>query len=231
MFKIAKRTSIGALLLMFFPLLFIVTRWHWTPENNYCWLKWMYFLTQTVTPPWGTITTLVFISWFLWSLHYQIKSTFRLLLILIIMLFIGQGIKFFIKLYVKEPRPYVIWLEKNKVISKEAFYKMPRKICNSSVNWNFKEKKIPKWLVIYWKSETHFSFPSGHTIFSSNLVLLAAGLLWPRQYKVSTIALMSWANGVMFSRLMLGMHWPLDLLMSVILSWLIVTIGCWFIQN
>jgi phosphatidylglycerophosphatase B len=35
----------------------------------------------------------------------------------------------------------------------------------------------------------------------------------------------------MASRLLLGMHWPRDLAMATILSWLLVTIATWLAQR
>lgn len=42
---------------------------------------------------------------------------------------------------------------------------------------------------------------------------------------------MIWAFGVMASRLMLGMHWPRDLAMAIVISWLLVTLASWLTQR
>ncbi|VFS55016.1 Phosphatidylglycerophosphatase B [Kluyvera cryocrescens] len=36
---------------------------------------------------------------------------------------------------------------------------------------------------------------------------------------------MAWAIGVMGSRLLLGMHWPLDLMVATVMSWIMATLG------
>ncbi|MGF1094601.1 phosphatase PAP2 family protein, partial [Klebsiella pneumoniae] len=47
-----------------------------------------------------------------------------------------------------------------------------------------------------------------------------------------TIAvLLVWATAVMGSRLALGMHWPLDLIVATLISWLLVTVACWLTQR
>jgi phosphatidylglycerophosphatase B len=43
---------------------------------------------------------------------------------------------------------------------------------------------------------------------------------------LGTIAvLLVWATAVMGSRLALGMHWPLDLVVATLISWLLVTLA------
>lgn len=37
--------------------------------------------------------------------------------------------------------------------------------------------------------------------------------------------LLIWATGVMGSRLLLGMHWPRDLVVATLISWLLVTLA------
>ncbi len=43
--------------------------------------------------------------------------------------------------------------------------------------------------------------------------------------------LLVWATAVMGSRLALGMHWPLDLIVATLISWLLVTVACWLTQR
>ncbi|OZI14146.1 phosphatidylglycerophosphatase B [Sodalis-like symbiont of Philaenus spumarius] len=232
MVEIAKRTGISALLLMVLPLLLWASGWQWQPENDYRWLKGWYWLTQTVTSPWGTLTSALLISWFLWCLRYRLKPALGLVAILTATLLIGQGMKSFIKERAQEPRPYVLWLEKHYAIDDRAFYAMPRKARSAAVARELKEQQvIPPWLQKHWRAATDFSFPSGHTIFAVSWALLAVGLLWPRRYRFSTVVLMVWASGVMVSRMVLGMHWPRDVVVGVAVSWLVITLGCWLVQR
>ncbi|RLR18535.1 phosphatidylglycerophosphatase B, partial [Sodalis-like symbiont of Bactericera trigonica] len=113
MVEIAKRIGMRALLLMVFPLLLWASGWQWQPENDCRWLKGWYWLTQTVTSPWGApLTNALLISWFLWCLRYRLKPALGLAAILTATLLIGQGMKSFIKEWGQKPRPYVVWLEK-----------------------------------------------------------------------------------------------------------------------
>lgn len=65
--------------------------------------------------------------------------------------------------------------------------------------------------------ETGFAFPSGHTMFAASWALLGVGLLWPRRRTLTIAILLVWATGVMGSRMLLGMHWPRDLVVATLI--------------
>jgi phosphatidylglycerophosphatase B len=48
---------------------------------------------------------------------------------------------------------------------------------------------------------------------------------------VTIAILLVWATGVMGSRLLLGMHWPRDLVVATLISWLLVTFATWLAQR
>lgn len=87
------------------------------------------------------------------------------------------------------------------------------------------QQNIPVFLRQHWQKETGFAFPSGHTMFAASWALLAVGLLWPRRRTFTIAFLLVWATGVMGSRLLLGMHWPRDLVVATLISRLLVTPG------
>jgi phosphatidylglycerophosphatase B len=68
-------------------------------------------------------------------------------------------------------------------------------------------------------------------MFAASWALLAVGLLWPRRRTVTIVVLLAWATGVMGSRLLLGMHWPVDLIVATLISWLLVTFATWITQR
>ena len=47
----------------------------------------------------------------------------------------------------------------------------------------------------------------------------------------TVVVLFVWATLVMGSRLVLGMHWPRDLVVATLLSWLLVTLATWLAQR
>jgi phosphatidylglycerophosphatase B len=91
--------------------------------------------------------------------------------------------------------------------------------------------QLPDWLKQHWEFETGYAFPSGHTMFAASWALLGIGLLWPRRRIVTVVILVAWAVGVMGSRLVLGMHWPQDLITATAISWALVTLATWLVQR
>ena len=56
MLSIARRTAAGAAILLIMPLAVWLSGWMWQPGQNATWLKTLYWITETVTQPWGIIT-------------------------------------------------------------------------------------------------------------------------------------------------------------------------------
>lgn len=69
----------------------------------------------------------------------------------------------------------------------------------------------------YWGS----SFPSGHTLSTAAFATAAAlciARLWPRAATPAMAAALLWAGLVALSRLVLGVHWPTDVLAALSLG-------------
>ncbi|HBZ9643855.1 TPA: phosphatidylglycerophosphatase B, partial [Citrobacter freundii] len=127
MLSIAKRTAVGAGLLLIMPVAVWVSGWSWQPGYNVWWLKSLYWVTETVTQPWGIITHVVLCAWFLWCLRFRLKAAVMLFAILAVAILVGQGVKSWVKDRVQEPRPFVVWLEKTHHIPVDEFYTLKRK--------------------------------------------------------------------------------------------------------
>lgn len=232
MFEIVKRTTLGALLLLIMPLGVLLSGWQWQPVEMGRGYLLLFWVTETVTSPWGILTSALLCGWFLWCLRYRLKAATILLLIVISAILLGQYTKTFIKEQVQEPRPYVVWLERQYGIDDRAFYQQSRKERSLIVRDIIADDaQLPTWLKSHWEFETGYAFPSGHTMFAASWALLAVGLLWPRRRIVTLVVLVLWAIGVMASRLVLGMHWPRDLITSTLISWLLVTLATWLVQR
>lgn len=229
---IAQRIAAGTILLLIMPLIVWFSGWQWTPGGNESLLKMLYWVTETVTQPWGAITHVVLCVWFLWCLRYRLKPALMLFAILAAAILIGQGIKSVIKNKVQEPRPFVAWLEKTHHIPTDEFYNLKRTQRAELVKEQLDgQQEIPVWLRNHWQFETGFAFPSGHTMFAASWALLGVGLLWPRRRTFTLVVLLVWATGVMGSRLMLGMHWPRDLAVATVISALLVILATWLAQR
>ncbi|MEB4673816.1 phosphatidylglycerophosphatase B [Enterobacteriaceae bacterium G50] len=232
MLTIARRTAVGAAALLVMPLAVWISGWTWQPGHSSTWLKALYWITETVTEPWGIITHVVLFGWFLWCLRFRLRPAIMLFAILAGAIIIGQGAKSWVKSLAQEPRPYVIWLEKTHHISVDEFYTLKRKDRGALVEEQLAQQQdIPTFLRKHWQNETGFAFPSGHTMFAASWALLAVGLLWPRRRTFTIAILLVWATAVMGSRLLLGMHWPRDLVAATLMSWLLVTVATWLAQK
>ncbi|MBA0216114.1 phosphatidylglycerophosphatase B [Pectobacterium brasiliense] len=232
MYEIAKRTTIGAALLLIMPMIIWMSGWQWQPEYDGLWLRVLFWITETVTSPWGILTSIVLSIWFLWCLRFRLKPALGLLVIMAMTVLMGQGIKSVIKEWVQESRPYVVWLEKNHQVDDSYFYSLPRKERSELVKTQLQDQtQIPQWLRSHWQFETGFAFPSGHTMFAATWALLGVGLLWARRHYKTVVILMLWASGVMGSRLVLGMHWPQDLVVATLISWLLVVLASCLAQR
>ncbi|PKE31085.1 phosphatidylglycerophosphatase B [Rahnella sp. AA] len=232
MFDIAKRTAFGAVLLILMPAVVWVSGWLWTPGQNPTLLRPLYWVTETVSQPWGIITTVILCAWFLWCLRFRIKPAIGLIIIITVAVLVGQFAKDIIKNDVREPRPYVAWLGSSHQMNVDAFYALKNKARSGQVKEILaSDTQIPHWLNKSWQDDTGYAFPSGHTMFAATWALLGVGLLWRRKHYKTVCVLMVWAVTVMGSRLVLGMHWPRDLMASVGISWILVTVACWFTQR
>lgn len=78
MLSIARRTAAGAAILLIMPLTVWVSGWMWQPGQNATWLKTLYWVTETVTQPWGIITHIILCGWFLWCLRFRLRAALML---------------------------------------------------------------------------------------------------------------------------------------------------------
>ncbi|WP_338556175.1 phosphatidylglycerophosphatase B [Erwinia sp. E_sp_B04_7] len=230
--EIAIRTTLGALLLLIMPAGVWISGWHWQPVEMGTGHKILFWLTETVTSPWGVLTSAILSAWFMWCLRFRFKPALILLIIVVSAILTGQYTKSFIKEQVQEARPYVVWLEQNHSLDEKTFYDQKRAERSTLVrNALIENTQLPDWLKQHWEFETGYAFPSGHTMFAASWALLGIGLLWPRRRVVTVAILVVWAVGVMASRLVLGMHWPQDLITSTLISWILVTLATWLVQR
>ena len=232
MLSIARRTAVGAGILLIMPATVWISGWQWQPGADSGWLKALYWITETVTQPWGIITHALLCGWFLWCLRFRLRAAIMLFAILAGVILIGQELKSWVKDQVQEPRPFVVWLEKTHHVPVNDFYNLKRKERGELVKEQLTEQQaVPTFLRKHWQKETGFAFPSGHTMFAASWALLGVGLLWPRRRTFTIAILLVWATGVMGSRLLLGMHWPRDLVVATLMSWLLITCATWLAQR
>ncbi|WMC09273.1 phosphatase PAP2 family protein [Oceanimonas pelagia] len=229
-------------LLLFVSLLLILPvalaglawHWHWFPlldlDEPPALLA--YGLTLTVGKP-GIGLTLLALSAL--TLHRWRRRPGQLL-VFFFCLFAALGGAFVTKTvaknHFKEPRPYVLWLvQQGQLADSRSFYagsetERETRLARSLVQVS--ETQIPGWLKHHWQEEVNYSFPSGHAIAAMTIAGFFCLLLGYRRQPVwRMMALGSWAVAVCYSRLLLGLHWPADILASSVLGLLFGGAGAW----
>lgn len=53
MYNMAKRVTIGTVILLLPTLAIWLSDWQWQPGGNNTWLKGFFWVTETVTAPWA----------------------------------------------------------------------------------------------------------------------------------------------------------------------------------
>jgi phosphatidylglycerophosphatase B len=157
------------------PLAVWISGWMWQPGQNATWLKTLYWMTETVTQPWGIITHVLSAPGFCGACVFVARGA-DAFVILGGAILVGQGVKSWVKDRVQEPRPFVVWLEKTHHVPVDEFYNLKRKDRGALVKEQLAEQQdIPKFLRKHWQKETGFAFPSGHTMFAASWALLGLG--------------------------------------------------------
>jgi len=192
--------------------------WRWWALTGGIWLAALLpgFLVRFPLPPTASLVTPA------WWLSFS-GSKYGLPLVgLPALLFIGLGAAFnehLLKPWMNEPRPNIRWLASQAsgpVLPEgtKAFYRIPGKEARSSRLQRRLAQSglaLPPLLSGHWIAETGFSFPSGHAFATAALGgwFLYWMLCWRRRlWLVPVIGL--WGAGVGWSRLVLGVHDPGD---------------------
>nr|WP_320127190.1 phosphatase PAP2 family protein [uncultured Shewanella sp.] len=188
----------------------------------------LYWITMTGTAPYGVATVL-----FVLAIAYRLmpKALFMNLFLAIgLSQVISLSVSHTLKSYFKEPRPNLVFLAEqalptNEQLSLDAFYQLDKQgrsetISNAldSLKVAEPEMRLDSRIHQHWENEIGYSFPSGHTIFAVTLVLTASYYLLLAGLPSLVIALWSWGLLMGLSRMLLGMHWPQDVLFSTFLG-------------
>ncbi|QWT41133.1 phosphatidylglycerophosphatase B [Dickeya dadantii] len=232
MHDLVRRILIGTISLMVLPVLVWTTGWQWQPAVSGWWLKPLFWMTETVSAPWGILTSVLLSAWFLWLLRVRIRPAVVLVTILLASVVLGQGVKSVMKNWTQEARPFVVWLEQAHQVDDRYFYSLPASARASLLEQQLQqESQLPLWQRQHWQEQADYSFPSGHAMFAATWALLAVGLLWTRRHYVTVLLTILWANSVIGSRLLLGMHWPQDLATATLISAGLAVVAVWLAQR
>lgn len=143
------------------------------------------------------------------------KETLQLWVQFGVLLILSFAVKTGLKQITEMPRPYVSQLHQLALVdSVSDFYQLDEMNKQSTVD--SAADKVTEWRLKSWRGETNYSMPSGHTLFTAIVIVFWGGFLLRRKMYLSTSLLILWGVGVGYSRIWLGMHWPPDLIVSMI---------------
>ena len=119
---------LGSGLLLIVPIVVLILGWQWQPsahplggESTFLWIA------NSAAKPWGALTILFcLVLLFFFILKLPKKHLFSWQLLVVATLVLGQLIKVVVKIALKEPRPYVVWVSNQLSISPEHFYQVSR---------------------------------------------------------------------------------------------------------
>jgi len=226
--NLTKPFIAGAILLMLVPLVTLLTGWRWQPSGDDDLLRGLRYLTDTAAYPLAIIVSLIFCILFVRLFRGSRKQALRAAVLILVVVAAGQGIKVAMKNTIKEPRPYVVWLAQQNSVSENEFYDLSRKarvqLLNNTVKNHY---QVPGWLLKHWKSETGYAFPSGHALFAGAWALILFVFFTAQGRRGLAGVILLWGILAEYSRLALGMHWPSDIIMSVMIN--VILAGLFFI--
>ncbi|MFU2079715.1 phosphatase PAP2 family protein [Avibacterium endocarditidis] len=219
-----KRLSLYTLLLCVVPFFAWLINWHWQGDTNYTQIDTLlYFITETGSSPYAILTCAFFALVYFFAIRNK-KQALAVIAVMALSVGVTQGVKSALKTVFAEPRPFIVQLTEKSSVSPDYFYDQPRKAREQIVLDYYADKQVDAHLVHHRSKETGYSFPSGHSIFAATWLMLAVGFgqLLGRNnkgMKYLTAGIAVWAVLMLVSRLRLGMHYPIDLLVSVLLAW------------
>lgn len=205
--------------LMLIPGVLWLADWQWTLDNHFDRLdQFLFWVTQS-----GTAITYAFLTCMVLLLILSLFAWRKMDWIIIIatafVLLIGtQVIKSGLKSFYKEPRPYMGYLV-TQGVDIDSFYQEKRSVRSDIVTKAIEANTtMPSYLKKHWAKEVGYSFPSGHAAFAVTWLMIFI-LILPmnrkRDWAITSIIFI-WAALMIISRIRFGMHYPIDVFMSIL---------------
>ncbi|WP_434340994.1 phosphatase PAP2 family protein [Motilimonas cestriensis] len=192
-----------------------------------------YFLTSTGTAPYAVATVIIFlaVSYFCIPKDNWKKMTAAVALSLLF----SVGFNYQLKSYFAEARPNITFLasQVGSPIDLDSFYNQNASQRSALVAQALEQYQHPNnrsqlstqppilispMIQQHWINEVGYSFPSGHTIFAATFTLTAGYYLLLSGALGLNLILLCWGAAMGLSRMLLGMHWSQDVVVSTCLA-------------
>lgn len=200
--------------------------------------------TDTLAPLWYLITLtggvygaaliIIFLSLYLFYNNRHKPSARKntlifISIVVIVQTLISASTLYFFKGYFHEPRPSQLYFIEKGVIENggKEFFSMPMEEKSSYLRKRIDENKnnfqdIYPPILDSWIYETGFSFPSGHAQTGFFLgIVIAYALYKTNSKKYFFILPLIWGILLSLSRVMIGVHYPLDVTTGAFMSMVI----------
>ncbi|MGS3149990.1 phosphatase PAP2 family protein [Aeromonas sanarellii] len=233
--SLPRRQVLGFNAVLLLPLLLLVCL-PWQPFMSDAlhsgWLWWPYALTRMVDLPGIAVTVAALLLLTRHKLTLDGRALLALAGALFAVLASDWIIKSLVKQLTEEPRPYLLWLERQELIPAiRQFYAGSLALRSEQVHAATQLLALPAWLGQHWQAEVNYAFPSGHSIAAMSLAQFF-GLIWLARAPAGVWLLPLWALGIGLSRTLIGMHWPLDVLASALLGSLTALLAArWWLRR
>ena len=234
--NIYVKLFIYALMMLCVPVGFWATGYVWTMQDSigrFGENGALILLTLSGSMPYAIGTSLLLtIFAVLWT---RKQMDWRVVVLLCVLSVGGtQAMKSVIKNMVREPRPFVVQMAQTGYlqtwhVTPDTFYSLPKPQRKEIITESGAGLTDTFSVSSYQATELGYSFPSGHTIFAVSWLLVFVALLHGRrtwQARGFLAILTLWAMAMLYSRVRLGMHYPIDLFVA---TWLALGwhIGLW----
>ncbi len=185
----------------------------------------LYWISLTGSKPYAGLTILVMLAMGYILLSREKRFSFVLSLggSLVLLLALNA----LLKPYFQHDRPHIVWLEQQGLLHSEDFYhfdKAERKLLiqDSLQQLALKQPEldqpkivVPQSVQRHWQQQVSYSFPSGHMLFATSIFIVVGFYLLAAGHSVLTMLLFCWLIAMAATRLLLGVHWPQDILASI----------------
>lgn len=214
-----KNLTLYMLLLLSVPIVTWLVNYEWAGGQIHFIDTPLLYISELIETPKTQYICIVLTLWLMW-LTRKHHSWVVVGLICTVSIISMHLIKEKNKNFFMEPRPYVQYLLKEDV---EPFYRElgePERV--RIIQSHIRQGEYAKYDQ-HRAENIGFSFPSGHTIFTDTWLFIFAGFLYGIRNKsaVSAVSLLLVFTLLMaVSRIRLGMHFPIDIAASTLISYL-----------